>query len=103
MSIGGILLGLINIAIVIAILLLAGALIEWAFSSIAKITIPDMIRKIYLLIVALVAIYMIVELLLTGVPSRFPFHAGAADGVAGRSFAAIATAAAPDLQGTMLS
>ena len=91
MSIGGILLGLINIAIVVAILLLAGALVQWALSAIAGISIPDMIRKIYLLIVALVAIYMIVELLLTGVPSRFPFHAdAAASGVAGRAVTACA-------------
>lgn len=68
MSLAGILLGIINIAIVVAILLLIGALIEWLLSWIAGIIIPANIRKLFLVIVALVAIYMLVALLL-GMPT----------------------------------
>jgi len=66
MSLTGILLGLINIAIVVAILVLVGLLIVWLFSWI-NFPIPDNIQKVYMVIVALIALYMIVALLL-GMP-----------------------------------
>jgi bacteriorhodopsin len=65
-SLGGILLGLINICIVVAILVLIGYIIVWLFSWLG-FAIPPQVQKIYMVIVALIALYMIVQLLL-GVP-----------------------------------
>ena len=74
MSLSGILLGVLNIIIVVAILLLIGALIQWALQAIASIAIPANIVKLYLVIVAVIAIYLLVALLL-GMPSvRFLGH-----------------------------
>jgi hypothetical protein len=67
MSLQGILLGLINIAIVIAILLLIGAIILW-FLSWMGFAPPDTVQKLYLAVVALIALYMIVALLF-GIPT----------------------------------
>jgi hypothetical protein len=66
-SLGGILLGLINIAIVIAILLLIGAVILW-FMSWMGFPVPAMVQKGYIAVVALIGLYMLVALLL-GVPT----------------------------------
>ena len=67
MSLGGLLLGIINIAIVVAVLVLIGAVIvmvakwfEWP--------IDWQVQRIYLLVVALIALYMLVALLL-GLPT----------------------------------
>jgi hypothetical protein len=67
MSLAGILLGLINIAIVIAILLLIGAIILW-FLSWMGMAVPGNVQKGYLAVVALIGLYMLVALLL-GIPS----------------------------------
>lgn len=67
MSLGGILLGIINIAIVVAILLLVGAIILW-FCSWMGIGVPANVQKGYIAVVALIALYLIVALLL-GIPS----------------------------------
>ena len=67
LSLGGILLGVINIAIVVAIFLLIGAIIVWLMSWLG-FPVPDMVQKIYIAIVALIALYMLVSLLL-GVPT----------------------------------
>jgi len=67
MSLTGILLGLINVAIVVAIMILIGYLILWILGIIG-FPVPDMVQKLYMVIVALVAIYMIVALLL-GMPT----------------------------------
>ena len=61
--ISGLIMGVINIAIVVAVLLLVGALVLW-FCTWAGLAIPDMVQKIYMVIVALIALYMIVSLLL---------------------------------------
>jgi len=61
-----ILLGVINTAIVVAILLLVGAIIQWGLSYIG-VTIPDIVVKLYIGVVVLIAIYMVVALLL-GLP-----------------------------------
>lgn len=58
----GILLGVINIAIYVGFLILVGLLIVWLL-SLAGVTVPDQIRKVYLFIVAAIAIYMLVALL----------------------------------------
>jgi len=91
MSLSGILLGLINVIIIVAVLLLVGALIQWALSAIAGIAIPANIVKLYLVIVALIAIYLLVALLL-GIPSlRVIGFRGVADtAVAGLSATATA-------------
>jgi len=67
MSLTGVLLGLINIAIVVAVLILVGYVILWILGIIG-FPVPDMVQKLYMVIVALVAIYMIVALLL-GMPT----------------------------------
>jgi hypothetical protein len=67
MSIAGLLLGLINIAIVIVILMLVGAIVLWVLSWIFKVTVPANVQKLYIGMVALIALYMVVALLL-GLP-----------------------------------
>lgn len=67
MSLTGILLGVINIAIVVAILVLIGAVIVW-FCSIMSIAIPEQVRRIYLVVCALIGLYMLAALLL-GIPT----------------------------------
>lgn len=67
MSISGIVLGLINAAIVVAILLLVGAIILW-FCSWMQIAVPPYVQKGYIAVVALIGLYLIVALLF-GIPS----------------------------------
>jgi hypothetical protein len=67
MSLTGVLLGLINIAIVVAILILIGYVILWILGIIG-FPVPEMVQKMYMVIVALIALYMIVALLL-GIPT----------------------------------
>lgn len=66
MALTGVLLGLINIVIYVAILLLIGAVIQWILGLIG-FPIPLMVVKLYLVIVALIALYLVVSLLL-GMP-----------------------------------
>jgi hypothetical protein len=72
MSLSGLLLGVINIFIVVAILLLVGALVEW-FLGWMGIAMSAMVRKLYIAIVALIALYMLVALAF-GVPSLRIIH-----------------------------
>lgn len=73
MSLSGLVLGVINIAIVVAVLLLVGAIIVWFASKIGW-DVPDMVRKGYIAVVALIALYMLVALLF-GIPTvRFIAH-----------------------------
>lgn len=67
MSLSGIVLGVINIAIVIAILLLVGAIILW-FCSWMGLAVPANVQKGYIAVVALIGLYMLVALLF-GIPS----------------------------------
>ena len=67
MSIAGIVLGLLNIAIVIAILLLVGAVIVW-FCTWMALAIPPQVQRGYVIVVALIGLYMIVALLF-GIPT----------------------------------
>ena len=62
MSVSGILLGLINVAIVVVILVLAGAIIVW-IAALLQWPIPWNIQRLYLAVVALIALYMIIALL----------------------------------------
>ena len=67
MTLTGLLLGLINIAIVVAVMVLVGYIVLWLFGLIG-FPIPAMVQKFYMVIVALIALYMIVSLLL-GLPT----------------------------------
>ena len=67
MSLSGIVLGIINIAIVVAILLLVGAIILW-FLSWMGMAVPGNVQKGYIAVVALIGLYMMVALLF-GIPS----------------------------------
>lgn len=72
MTLAGILLGLINIAIVIAILVLVGAIIVWVLGLLGW-AIPWTVQRLYLAVVALIALYMLVALLL-GIPTLRVIH-----------------------------
>lgn len=61
-SISAIILGIINVAIVAAVLVLIGLIVVW-FMSWLGFPIPDQIQKVYMVIVALLCLYMIVALL----------------------------------------
>lgn len=63
MSLGGILLGLVNVAIVAAILVLIGLVAIWIFNWLG-FQVPAQVQKVYMIIVALVCLYMIIALLL---------------------------------------
>lgn len=72
-SISGLFLGVINIAIVVVLLLLLGAACVWLLQIIAHISIPGQIQQLYLVLVALIALYMIVALIF-GLPSISVFR-----------------------------
>jgi D-ribose pyranose/furanose isomerase RbsD len=68
MALSALLLGVINIAIVVAILVLIGYIIVWVMGLLG-FPIPAMVQKIFMAIVALIALYMFVALLLGyGIP-----------------------------------
>jgi hypothetical protein len=73
MSLSAIILGLIDIAIVIVILVLVGAVILWILGYLGWAP-PPQVQKLYLAVVALIALYMLVALLF-GIPSIRLFHA----------------------------
>jgi hypothetical protein len=66
-SVGGLLLGVINIVIVVVILLLVGAAIMW-FLQLMGWPVPWNVQRLYMAFVALVALYLLVALLL-GMPA----------------------------------
>jgi hypothetical protein len=76
MSLTGLLLGLINIAIYVAILVLVGLIIVW-FAGWLNFAIPENIQRVYMVIVALIALYLIIALLL-GMPVPGPIRLGSA-------------------------
>ena len=96
MSLSGILLGLINIAIVVAILVLVGAIIVM-FAKWASFAIDWNVQRLYLLVVLLIALYMLVALLL-GLPSMRVIGGGPPFLVAGSTVATISVSTAADLQ-----
>jgi predicted membrane channel-forming protein YqfA (hemolysin III family) len=71
---GGILVCLGNVAIYAIILLLAGALIQWAFHAIGGVTIPPNVVKLFLLLVAVVAVVGIIACMIS--PHQVPRVAG---------------------------
>ena len=75
MSLGGLLLGVINIAIVVAVLVLIGAIIVMV-AAWFQWPIDWNVQRLYLLVVALIALYMVAALLL-GMPTvHLLTHAG---------------------------
>jgi len=66
-GLAGLLLGVLDIAIVVAILLLIGAIILWGLGYIS-VTVPAQVQKLFIAVVVLIALYMLVALLL-GMPS----------------------------------
>lgn len=73
MSLAGILIGLLNCVLLVAILVLLGAIVAWV-ASIFQWPIPWNIQQIYLLICLLVFIICVASLLL-GAPMVHFFHA----------------------------
>jgi len=67
MTLTGVLLGLLNIAIVLVILVLIGAIIMWVMNTLGW-PVPANVQKLYLAVVALIALAMLVALLLGAVP-----------------------------------
>lgn len=100
MSLSGILLGLINVAIYVAIMILVGLIIVW-FASHIGWAIPDNIQKTYLAIVGLIALGMIVGILLGAAVPRIvgnappPFRGGE---VTSRTFATLPAQTASHLR-----
>ena len=72
MSLTGVLLGLINIAIYIAILVLIGLIVVW-FAGWLSFSIPENIQRVYMVIVALIALYLIIALVF-GLPIPGPIR-----------------------------
>ncbi len=64
----GLLLGVINIGIVAAGWILVGVIIVWLVRWLAKEEVPAEVRKAYMVLVALIVIYMVVALVF-GLPS----------------------------------
>lgn len=67
MSLTGILLGLINVAIVVAGLMLLGAVVVW-FASWLEIAVPRTVQRGFMILVFLIGLYMLVALLV-GIPT----------------------------------
>jgi hypothetical protein len=91
MSLAGILLGLINVAIVVAILVLIGLVIVW-FMGWMGLAVPPQLQKVYMVIVALIGLYMLVALLL-GIPTVRIIGGFHAEAIAGRAAPALSAAA----------
>jgi hypothetical protein len=67
MSLSGLLLGFLNIIIVVVILVLIGAVIMWVLGAL-NWPVPQLVQRLYMAVVALIALYLLVALLL-GIPS----------------------------------
>lgn len=67
MSLGAVILGLINVAIVVVVLLLVGAVVLWILGWL-NFPVPQMVQKLHIAVVALIALYMLVALIF-GIPS----------------------------------
>jgi len=67
MSLAGIVLGILNVAIILAVLLLIGAIILW-IAGWMGFPIPANVQKGYVLVCGLIGLYMIVALLF-GIPT----------------------------------
>lgn len=68
MSLSGLVLGIINIAIVVVVLLLVGVFIWWFLTKVIKMELDARMEQLYLVLIGLVALYMLVALIF-GIPS----------------------------------
>src|SRR4051794_30099440 len=68
MAIGAIVLGIVNIFIVVALLILVGLVIVWGCNLLGIGAPPPQLQKVYLVLVGLIALYMLLALLF-GLPS----------------------------------
>lgn len=68
MSLSGVILGLINIAIVVVILLLVGVVVKWGIKWLFSHDTDPMMDKLYIAAVGLIALYMVVAMIF-GIPS----------------------------------
>lgn len=68
MSLSGVVLGLINIAIVVVILLLVGVVVKWGIKWLFSKDTDPMMDKLYIAAVGLIALYMVVAMIF-GIPS----------------------------------
>ena len=66
MSATGLLIGLINILITVAILILIGAIVQWV-AGLLGFPLPPIVVKLYMVVVALIALVMIISMLV-GIP-----------------------------------
>lgn len=71
MALGGILIGLLNIALWVAILLFIGAIVKWGWEWLTGVSIPANIVKLFYIIVGLIAIIMVLTLVFGG-PTLLP-------------------------------
>lgn len=68
MTLSSLVLGLCNVAIWVAILVLVALIAEWILSYVG-LTPPEIIRRVVIIIIGLIALYLIIALLLGhGVP-----------------------------------
>lgn len=72
MSATGLLIGLLNILLVVVILLLVGAVIEWLLRAILNFPVDPLVRRLYIGVVVIIIIIMVVRLLL-GIPFNFVY------------------------------
>lgn len=68
MAIAAVILGLVNIFIVVALLILVGLVVVWGCSLLGIGAPPPQLQKAYLVLVGLIALYMLLALLF-GLPS----------------------------------
>jgi hypothetical protein len=68
MSLGGLVLGLINVALVVVILLLVGVVVKWGIKWLFNHDTDPMMDKLYIAAVGLIALYMVVAMIF-GIPS----------------------------------
>lgn len=67
MSLSGLILGIMNIVINVALMILFGLVVVWLL-SLVKVSVPDNVQRMYMIVVALITIYMFAALIF-GLPS----------------------------------
>ena len=68
MSLSAVVLGLINIALVVVILLLVGVVVKWGIKWLFGKDTDPMMDKLYVAAIGLIALYMVVAMIF-GIPS----------------------------------
>jgi hypothetical protein len=60
----GLLIGLLNIILVVVVLVLIGAVVEWLLRAILNFPVDPLVRRLYLGLVVIIAIVLLVRVLL---------------------------------------